>query len=411
MACSTVKDTEQYVVNDSDEEIMERKPEPAAEETKEGDNLGKPLTLELNTFKKFFFGLFIVVFIAVSWVGSTQTAKSTYNPTFSAPFFMVWFNTSWMVICYPLLMPVYLIKVWLRDRAKFTSASYRFGVLQGIACTLREMWRESCLVFSSKGVTLLSLLTSTVFFTVVWEATNYSYLRALSKISSTDVTALFSSTPAFVYILSLFILKEPLLILRMISVTLAVGGVVLFMYSEGFSPGSLEGMILSIVAAIGAAIYKVCLKRRVGDAGIFQMGLFLTFLGLFNLLAFWPIVVILHFTHVEPLSHVPWSYVCGSAGLGLLFNFFINFGIAFTFPIFISFGTILGIPINAILDSLVRKVPFEGWKLTATDLIVGGFMLMLIPISDSRRIHRKIGALLKYIGGKCICRRCCKEVS
>ena len=141
MACSTVKDTEQYVVNDSDEEIMERKPEPAAEETKEGDNLGKPLTLELNTFKKFFFGLFIVVFIAVSWVGSTQTAKSTYNPTFSAPFFMVWFNTSWMVICYPLLMPVYLIKVWLRDRAKFTSASYRFGVLQGIACTLREMWR------------------------------------------------------------------------------------------------------------------------------------------------------------------------------------------------------------------------------------------------------------------------------
>lgn len=197
----------------------------------------------------------------------------------------------------------------------------------------------------------------------------------------------------------------------MISVTLAVGGVVLFMYSEGFSPGSLEGMILSIGAAIGAAIYKVCLKRRVGDAGIFQMGLFLTFLGLFNLLAFWPIVVILHFTHVEPLSHVPWSYVCGSAGLGLLFNFFINFGIAFTFPIFISFGTILGIPINAILDSLVRKVPFEGWKLTATDLIVGGFMLMLIPISDSRRIHRKIGALLKYIGGKCICRRCCKEVS
>ena len=40
------------------------------------------------------------------------------------------------------------------------------------------------------------------------------YLRALGTISPTDVTALFSSAPAFVYILSFFILQEPLLVLR-----------------------------------------------------------------------------------------------------------------------------------------------------------------------------------------------------
>ena len=40
------------------------------------------------------------------------------------------------------------------------------------------------------------------------------YLRALGSIPPTDVTALFSSAPAFVYILSFFILHEPLLILR-----------------------------------------------------------------------------------------------------------------------------------------------------------------------------------------------------
>ena len=74
--------------------------------------------------------------------------------------------------------------------------------------------RESRLVFSSKGVTPLSLLTSTVFFTIVWEATNYVYLRGLTLISSTDVTAIFSSAPAFVYILSIFILREPVLVLR-----------------------------------------------------------------------------------------------------------------------------------------------------------------------------------------------------
>lgn len=79
--------------------------------------------------------------------------------------------------------------------------------------------RESRLVFSSRGVTPLSLLTSTVFFTFVWEATNYVYLRGLTLISSTDVTAIFSSAPAFVYILSIFILREPILVLRVSPLT------------------------------------------------------------------------------------------------------------------------------------------------------------------------------------------------
>ena len=75
-------------------------------------------------------------------------------------------------------------------------------------------FRRSTLVFSEKGITLQSLATSTLPFTIIWEATNYMYLRALGIILPTDVTALFSSAPAFVYILSFFILREPLLVLR-----------------------------------------------------------------------------------------------------------------------------------------------------------------------------------------------------
>ena len=38
--------------------------------------------------------------------------------------------------------------------------------------------------------------------------------RALLTIAATDVTAVFSSTPVFVFLFSIFILKEPPLILR-----------------------------------------------------------------------------------------------------------------------------------------------------------------------------------------------------
>ena len=125
---------------------------------------------------------------------------------------------------------------------------------------------------------------------------------------------------------------------------------------------------------------------------MYQMGLFLSTLGLFNTVAFWPIILILHFTGVESLTAVPipWAFVFSSAILGFVFNFFINFGIAFTFPIFISLGTVLGIPINAVVDLVIRRIPFTGWKFTASDLIVGGFLLMLVPVSDSQWIHKYI---------------------
>ena len=66
----------------------------------------------LSTSKKLIFGLFIVIAIATSWVGSTQTAKSTYDGRFKAPFFLVWFSTSWMMLIYPITVPLYFILNW-----------------------------------------------------------------------------------------------------------------------------------------------------------------------------------------------------------------------------------------------------------------------------------------------------------
>ncbi len=120
------------------------------------------------------------------------------------------------------------------------------------------------------------------------------------------------------------------------------------------------------------------------------MALFLSSLGVFSTLFFWPMCLSLHLLKVEEIAAVPWGYICISSALGVVFNFSINFGITYTFPLFISIGTLLGIPINAIVDFAVRKVNFFNWKFTATDFIIGGFMLMLIPPSDSEYIQNYI---------------------
>ena len=127
--------------------------------------------------------------------------------------------------------------------------------------------------------------------------------------------------------------------------------------------------------------FQVMFKRVFGDAKVGQVALFLTALGLFNLLMLWPIFEVLYFMKVESItwSAIPWDYLTGRSILGLLFNFLINFGIAFTFPLFISLGTILGIPINGVIDTIFRHKSFGGLKIGATFLIVGGFLLMLLP--------------------------------
>ncbi len=64
---------------------------------------------QLTDKRKLLIGLVIVLIIACSWVGSTQTAKSSYTNGFSAPYFVTWFSTCWMILVFPLTAPLYFI--------------------------------------------------------------------------------------------------------------------------------------------------------------------------------------------------------------------------------------------------------------------------------------------------------------
>ena len=206
----------------------------------------------------------------------------------------------------------------------------------------------------------------------------------------------------------LFIILK-LCVLQLGSVILVMSGIILFAYADGLQPTNVVGVVLSVGAAIGAAVYKACnivqcssveftntslsqvlLKWRVGGATFYQMTLFLSSLGVFSTLFLWPIPLALHLLEVEKVENVPWGLMCASSALSVIFNFSINFGIAYTFPLFISIGTLLGIPLNAVIDQVFRNVSYLNWKFPATDFLIGGFMLMLLPPSDSQSIQKQL---------------------
>ncbi len=63
-----------------------------------------PTQSRISQVSKTISGFVIVIGIAVSWVGSTQFATSTYSKDFFAPSFNVWFSTVWIIVCYPVFI-------------------------------------------------------------------------------------------------------------------------------------------------------------------------------------------------------------------------------------------------------------------------------------------------------------------
>lgn len=58
----------------------------------------------ISTIFQFIVGILIVIGVAVSWSGATQFSHRALNidaNDFYAPYFMVWFSTNFMILCYP----------------------------------------------------------------------------------------------------------------------------------------------------------------------------------------------------------------------------------------------------------------------------------------------------------------------
>lgn len=64
----------------------------------------------------------------------------------------------------------------------------------------------------------------------------------------------------------------------------------------------LFGDVIALLSALFYALYVILLKVRIKDESRIDMQFFFGFVGLFNILALWPVGVILHFTGIEPFE-------------------------------------------------------------------------------------------------------------
>uniref|UniRef100_A0A3Q2PNK5 Solute carrier family 35 member F4 n=1 Tax=Fundulus heteroclitus TaxID=8078 RepID=A0A3Q2PNK5_FUNHE len=315
-----------------------------------------------NTALKVLGGLLMVLCVSSSWVGTTQVVKLTFQ-SFSCPFFISWFSSNWNILFFPIY---------------YSGHFFVTGEKQ----TPIQKFRECSKLFGEDGITLKLFIKRTAPFSILWTLTNYLYLLALKKLTATDVSALYCCHKAFVFLLSWIVLKDRFMGVRIVAAIMAITGIVMMAYADGFHGDSFVGVALAVGSASTSALYKVLFKMFLSSANLGEVAHFLSTMGFFNLVFISCVPLILYFTRVEPLgslSSLPWGYLFGLAGLWLVFNILVHVGVVLTYPILISIGTLLSVPGNAAVDVLKHEVIFSVVRLAATCIICLGFLLLLLP--------------------------------
>lgn len=155
-------------------------------------------------------------------------------------------------------------------------------------------------------------------------------------------TILSSTSSLFTFLVSLAFLGEKFTWVKLFSVLLCMGGTIIVSLGDSqiglstIASNPFLGDILALVSAGLYAVYITLIRKKLpdddGKSGHVSMAQFLGYLGLFNLLIFLPVALVLNFTNVEPFHTLTWKQLGLIVGKGLyfiLFYFNVTFFIIF----------------------------------------------------------------------------------
>ncbi|XP_062149638.1 uncharacterized vacuolar membrane protein YML018C [Alnus glutinosa] len=203
-----------------------------------------------------------------------------------------------------------------------------------------------------------------------WFLAQLTFNFSLKYTTVTSNTILSSASSLFTFLVSLVFLGEKFTWLKLISVLLCMAGTVIVSLGDsetGLTAASnpLLGDILALVSSALYAVYITLIRKKLpdddGKSGHVSMAQFLGFLGLFNLVIFLPVALILNFTKVEPFDVLTWEQAGLIVGKGLLDNVLSDYlwakAVLLTTTTVATAGLTIQVPIAAVVDSIMGTAP------------------------------------------------------
>lgn len=147
----------------------------------------------------------------------------------------------------------------------------------------------------------------------------------------------------------------------------------------------LMGDSLALASAIFSAAYVILLKVKVREESRMNMNLFFAYVGLFNVLLFGPLCLVLHLTGVETFELPTDRRVVASLLLNMAVTISSNFiylvAMLKTTPLVVTLGLSLTIPVAAAGDFLLGRT-VKMMTLFGAALVVGSFVF--VGLEDSK---------------------------
>ncbi|XP_044503155.1 uncharacterized vacuolar membrane protein YML018C-like isoform X2 [Mangifera indica] len=200
-------------------------------------------------------------------------------------------------------------------------------------------------------------------------------------------TILSSASSLFTFLVSLAFLGEKFTCIKFISVLLCMAGTIVVSLGDSESSNNLGaaasnpllGDSLALVSAGLYAVYITLIRKKLpdddGKSGQASMALFLGYVGLFNLIIFLPVALILNFTKLEPFYTLTLERFGLIVGKGLLDNVLSDYlwakAVLLTTTTVATAGLTIQVPLAAVVDSLMGNAPHLIDYLGAVAVMIG----------------------------------------
>ncbi|CAK0887715.1 unnamed protein product [Prorocentrum cordatum] len=231
--------------------------------------------------------------------------------------------------------------------------------------------------------------TTALLFAFVIMGYNWAWLSSARLVPAGLTNAVFQTSIAFVYLASTHLFAEPLTLPRMVGVGLSIAGSGLAsgLVHLGASPsntlqaasGTMMGVMLALVAALGVTVYQVLFRQLFGH--LKSDWRFLAYFGawvsVWHVLAILPLVMLASPLGIEklalPSSSEAWAGTMVSAALASAVNALYLCIVMWGSPMLLPCASALSVPLTVVLDAALH-----GARPTAVECL--GHLMVVVSV-------------------------------
>ena len=346
------------------------------------------------------------------------------DATYSKPFFITFFDSSFFILPLVLFLPrhLYLEKKGLfggrpvqsrhfPDEDESERRKSSDSIEDGITTSLLRptelepgqtngSTQKLAYVPDLPPMTVRETMILGVKFSFLWFISNYLAAACLQHTTVASQTVLTSTSSVFTLVFGVLWHVESFTTKKLLGVLMSVVGIILIsrVDTSGNDAGGDRGRFpfkppheiaigdaMALASAICYGVYTVAIARSIGSEGRINMPLFFGFVGTANICLF-PLLAILHWTGYEtfewPQNGKVWSVVLANALGSMIGDMAWGYAVLLTSPLVVTVGLSMTIPLSLVGEFILNAQYTGPLYWVGASIVLGAFVLINLETDD-----------------------------